>query len=211
MVIENLMNFETITVYGSKRNKTGFYKRPKQKNEYEFELVAFIAAMKAGWKECPEIPHAQSVSIMHMMDFIRRQLGISYEDIQTSPLPVLPHSGTAADVQQLGTEEAAIPSFVSLHDGAHLVQETVEAVPAAEEKTAQTVSEDTVSADSASKDSVSIETVFTDSFSDDSSSEDAASQRTEEIPEEMKKAGSEEDAPESVVTDPAAMWDDTSE
>ena len=172
--------------------------------------------MKAGWKECPEIPHAQSVSIMHMMDFIRRQLGISYEDIQTSPLPVLPHSGTAADVQQLGTEEAAIPSFVSFHDGAHLVQETVEAVPAAEEKPAQTVSEDTVSADSASKDSaskdsVSIETVFTDSFSDDSSSEDAASQRTEEIPEEMKKAGSEEDAPESVVTDPAAMWDDTSE
>ena len=215
MVIENLMNFETITVYGSKRNKTGFYKRPKQKNEYEFELVAFIAAMKAGWKECPEIPHAQSVSIMHMMDFIRRQLGISYEEIQTSPLPGLPHSGTAADVQQLGTEGTAIPSFVSLHDEAHLVQETVEAVPAAEEKPAQTVSEDTVSADSASKDSaskdsVSIETVFTDSFSDDSSSEDAASQRTEEIPEEMKKAGSEEDAPESVVTDPAAMWDDTS-
>ena len=83
MVIENLMNFETITVYGSKRNKTGFYKRPKQKNEYEFELVAFIAAMKAGWKECPEIPHAQSVSIMHMMDFIRRAVQLSHVEITT--------------------------------------------------------------------------------------------------------------------------------
>lgn len=89
MVIEDLMNFATATVYDSKRNKVSSYKRGRQKSEYEFELAAFAAAMKSGWKECPEMQHAQSVSVMHMMDFIRRQLGISYEDIQVSPLPNL--------------------------------------------------------------------------------------------------------------------------
>ena len=55
--------------------------------------------MKSKWKECPEIPHAQSLSIMHMMDFIRKQLGISYEDVQTSPLPGLPDTGETNSMQ----------------------------------------------------------------------------------------------------------------
>ena len=87
IVIEDLRNFATATVYDSRRNKTASYKRGKQKSEFEFELAAFTAAMKSGWKECPEIPHSQSLSMMQMMDFIRRQLGISYEDIQVSQIP----------------------------------------------------------------------------------------------------------------------------
>ena len=87
MVIEDLRNFESATVYDSRRNKTGVYKRGKQKSEFEFELSAFTAAMKSGWKECPEIPHAKTLSMMQMMDFIRRQLGISYEDLQISQIP----------------------------------------------------------------------------------------------------------------------------
>ena len=51
------------------------------------EDLAFTAAMKSGWKECPEIPHAKTLSMMQMMDFIRRQLGISYEDLQISQIP----------------------------------------------------------------------------------------------------------------------------
>ena len=89
MVIDDLRNFSSATIYDSKRNKAAQYKRGRQKSEFEYELAAFVAAKKSGWKECPEIPHAQSISIMHMMDFIRRQLGISYEDIQTAPIPDL--------------------------------------------------------------------------------------------------------------------------
>ena len=89
MVIDDLRNFSSATIYDGKRNKSAQYKRGRQKSEFEFELSAFVAARKSGWKECPEIPHAQSISIMHMMDFIRRQLGISYEDIQTAPIPDL--------------------------------------------------------------------------------------------------------------------------
>jgi hypothetical protein len=74
-------------VYDSRRVKTANYKRGKQKSEFEFEMAAFAAAMKSGWKECPEIPHAQSLSMMQMSDFIRRQLGISYEEIQITQIP----------------------------------------------------------------------------------------------------------------------------
>lgn len=110
MVIDDLRNFASATVYDSKRNKAAQYKRGRQKSEFEFELSAFVAARKSGWKECPEIPHAQSISIMHMMDFIRRQLGISYEDIQTAPIPDL-IPGTAqpqVEAQNAAPEESAV-------------------------------------------------------------------------------------------------------
>ena len=103
MVIDDLRNFSSATIYDSKRNKAAQYKRGRQKSEFEYELAAFVAAKKSGWKECPEIPHAQSISIMHMMDFIRRQLGISYEDIQTAPIPDLigstAHPGSQPQVE----------------------------------------------------------------------------------------------------------------
>ena len=108
MVVEDLMNFATATVYDSRKNKTASYKRGRYKSEFEFELAAFIAAMKSGWKECPEIPHAQTISIMHMMDFIRRQLGISYEDIHSSPLPdLIPGSTGAAGAAPVGVSMSA--------------------------------------------------------------------------------------------------------
>ena len=103
MVIEDLRNFASATVYDSKKNKSAQYKRGRQKSEFEFELSAFVAARKSGWKECPEIPHAQSISIMHMMDFIRRQLGISYEDIQTSPIPDFIASAAQPQVEAQST------------------------------------------------------------------------------------------------------------
>ena len=96
IVVEDLKNFSTATVYDSRRNKTASYKRGKQKSEFEFEMAAFAAAMKSGWKECPEVRHAQTLSMMQMMDFIRRQLGISYEDIQISQIPNMIEGSAAA-------------------------------------------------------------------------------------------------------------------
>ena len=121
MVIEDLKNYETVTVYGSGGNKTASYKRPRQKSEFEYELTAFTAAMKSKWKECPEIPHGQSVSIMHMMDFIRKQLGISYEDVQTSPLPVLPGTGEANGMQ-ISDKSAERPQMSPVIEGTAVIE-----------------------------------------------------------------------------------------
>ena len=113
IVIEDLKNFSTATVYDSRRNKTASYKRGKIKSEFEFEMAAFTAAMKSGWKECPEMPHAQTLSMMQMMDFIRRQLGISYEDIQISQIPDM-IEGTSAVQPPVPDTVAAVQPLV--HD-----------------------------------------------------------------------------------------------
>ena len=124
IVVEDLRNFASATVYDSRKNKTASYKRGKIKSEFEFEMTAFTAAMKSGWKECPEIPHAQTLSMMQMMDFIRRQLGISYEDIQISQIPnmiegsaaahptVQDMSASAGETAAVSTEET-VPSDVN--------------------------------------------------------------------------------------------------
>lgn len=113
IVVEDLRNFASATVYDSRKNKTAAYKRGKIKSEFEFEMTAFTAAMKSGWKECPEIPHAQTLSMMQMMDFIRRQLGISYEDIQISQIPNMIEGSAAAhptvqDMSAAAVETAAV-------------------------------------------------------------------------------------------------------
>ena len=109
IVVEDLKNFASATVYDSRRNKTASYKRGKIKSEFEFEMAAFAAAMKSGWKECPENPHAQTLSMMQMMDFIRRQLGISYEDIQISQIPDMIEGNAAAQPSVGDTVTAAQP------------------------------------------------------------------------------------------------------
>lgn len=109
IVVEDLKNLSTATVYDSRRNKTASYKRGKIKSEFEFEMAAFTAAMKSGWKECPEMPHAQTLSMMQMMDFIRRQLGISYEDIQISQIPDMIEGTSAVQPTVPDTVAAAQP------------------------------------------------------------------------------------------------------
>ena len=76
-------------------------------------MTAFTAAMKSGWKECPEIPHAQTLSMMQMMDFIRRQLGISYEDIQISQIPNMIEGSAAAHPTVQDISAAAETAAVS--------------------------------------------------------------------------------------------------
>ena len=78
IVVDNINNYESITVYDADHNKIGFYKRPKQVTGYEYEVISSVKAIKEGWKECPEMPHSESLKIMNMMDFIRKNLGISF-------------------------------------------------------------------------------------------------------------------------------------
>ncbi len=78
LIVENINNFESLTAYDNTGKKIAFYKRPKQKTGYEYEVEAAVRAIRAGKIECEEMPHAQTLSIMHMLDFIRSQMGIVY-------------------------------------------------------------------------------------------------------------------------------------
>ena len=70
-MVENINNPEAIAVYDNNYNKTAYYKRPKQKTGYEYEIEACVKAIGEGWLECPDIPHAETLKILNMMDFIR--------------------------------------------------------------------------------------------------------------------------------------------
>jgi predicted dehydrogenase len=78
IIIENINNFETLTVYDNAYQKIGFYKRPKQKTGYEYEVTACVTAIKSGWLEAPAMPHKETISILKMMDEIRSEWGIGY-------------------------------------------------------------------------------------------------------------------------------------
>ena len=71
IVVENINNPEAIAVYDNNYNKTAYYKRPKQKTGYEYEIEACVKAISEGWLECPDIPHSETLKILNMMDFIR--------------------------------------------------------------------------------------------------------------------------------------------
>ena len=78
IVVDNINNFEGITVYDSDHKKVAYYKRPKQKTGYEYEVEACIRALNEKWIECPEMPHSESLKILNMMDFIRKTNGIFF-------------------------------------------------------------------------------------------------------------------------------------
>ncbi len=77
-VVENINNFESMTIYDTSYRKIGFYKRPKQISGYEYEVEACVKAIKEGKIECEAMPHDEIIRIMKMMDEIRGQWGMKF-------------------------------------------------------------------------------------------------------------------------------------
>lgn len=77
-IVENINNFESITVYDLHYGQVASYKRPKQISGYEYEVEACLKAINAGELECLQMPHGESVRIMELMDGLREQWGIVY-------------------------------------------------------------------------------------------------------------------------------------
>lgn len=74
---ENINNCEGINVImndGSTRR----YDTPKQITGYEYEVLSCMKAIEQGAGECSEMPHAESVKVMKIMDSLREQWGIKY-------------------------------------------------------------------------------------------------------------------------------------
>ncbi len=87
IVVDNINNFESITVYDSDHKKIASYNRPRQNTGYEYEIEACLRALSENWIECPEMPHSETLKMLSMMDFIRKTQNIRFpgEDISSSP------------------------------------------------------------------------------------------------------------------------------
>ncbi len=78
LIVENINNFESITVYDTSNKKVGQYKRPRQISGYEYEVEASRKAISEGLTECAQMPHSETVRVMEIMDSLRREWKITY-------------------------------------------------------------------------------------------------------------------------------------
>ena len=78
MVIENINNYESFTVYNRDGKKLLYKKAPKQITGYEYEVEACMQALKKGALECPQMPHRETIRVMEFMDELRKEWGVVY-------------------------------------------------------------------------------------------------------------------------------------
>ncbi|MBO5302858.1 MAG: Gfo/Idh/MocA family oxidoreductase [Lachnospiraceae bacterium] len=76
--VQNINNCEEIRVFDTERNMTACYKVPEQINGYEYEVLSCIKAIEEGKIECPEMPHSETLRVMHLMDEIREKWGLKF-------------------------------------------------------------------------------------------------------------------------------------
>lgn len=77
-IIENINNYESITVFDPRYKEVASYKRPRQISGYEYEVDACIKALENGEIECGEMPHSEIIRMMEIMDGLRAKWGIVY-------------------------------------------------------------------------------------------------------------------------------------
>ena len=51
---------------------------PEQITGYEYEVRACMRALESGELECPDMPHAETIRVMELMDALRAQWGVKY-------------------------------------------------------------------------------------------------------------------------------------
>lgn len=139
IVIDNVSNFEGLDVYDSSYKKVVTYKRQKQKTGYEYELEACVRAVQKGEQECSQMPQAQTLSIMRMLDYIRNQLGIVFPQ-ETAPQESGPVQEVAEDVSGMTSEEAPA--------GERAAEEAAAEEPAAEQTGAEAPADESASSSS---------------------------------------------------------------
>ena len=78
LIAEEINNITKIKVYDSNRNLKWERKVPEQITGFEDEVRACVLAVQEGRLECHEMPHAETLRMMELMDELRRRWGVKY-------------------------------------------------------------------------------------------------------------------------------------
>jgi predicted dehydrogenase len=78
LIIDNINNPQTITVNGPDRTFVETIRVPQQITGYEYQFLACRQALMDGRLEPIEMPHAETLYIMQLMDGLRRKWGVHY-------------------------------------------------------------------------------------------------------------------------------------
>lgn len=92
--VENINNYEMIRVFNLERKIVAEYTAPTQITGYEYEVIAAMKAIREGRYECPQMPHAQILRMMQLMDSIRSAWGIEFPFERDNTIRI-----TASDVR----------------------------------------------------------------------------------------------------------------
>lgn len=84
MEINGIYNPLLVRVQDNNGGLVAFHKQPPQISGYEYELEACIAAIREGRDECDEMPHAETLRIMRLLDSIRESWGLRFP-FETEP------------------------------------------------------------------------------------------------------------------------------
>ena len=78
IVAENVNNCQGVRVYNPRHELIQDIRAPKQISGYEYEVEACMEAIAHGWLECPQMPHAENIRMMEVMDQLRADWGLKY-------------------------------------------------------------------------------------------------------------------------------------
>ena len=78
LVVENINNPQSISVYDMNDNLICFREVPKQVNGYEYEFAEAVRCIEAGKTESDSMPLEKTVKMMRIMDSFRKQWGVIY-------------------------------------------------------------------------------------------------------------------------------------
>lgn len=78
IVVDNINNPLEIKLYNEEHKLWKTISMPKQINGYEYEILETIDCIKQGKRECPSMPHEDTLEVMRMMDEFRKEWGIQY-------------------------------------------------------------------------------------------------------------------------------------
>ena len=78
LIIDNINNPQTITVNGPDRTYVETIRVPQQITGYEYQFLACRNALAEGLLEPREMPHAEMLYIMQLMDSLREKWGVRY-------------------------------------------------------------------------------------------------------------------------------------
>ncbi len=78
MIVDNINNPQQAAIYSKEHNLIQEVACPPQITGFEYEVDASIKAIEQGMLECAEMPHSETLRIMHMMDGLRKEWGVHF-------------------------------------------------------------------------------------------------------------------------------------
>ncbi len=78
LMAKNINNVDRVDIYDNERHLVETIEIPEQITGFEDEVRASMQAIRAGKIECEQMPHAEILRMMEVMDTLRAQWGIRY-------------------------------------------------------------------------------------------------------------------------------------